>query len=206
MTFPHHTPWDRRIVADGHPDGLQIFGHRAFYATACPGRIYDQVPHLIDLVNQNPAPVPTPTPPAPAEQIAFRQIAPLRFRATQTIPLVDFETDEQVSAISPGGEIVVEYASNIYKASTWYMTRYSYERHRPVAFREEDLYNKAEVLPDVPPAPPAPTPAPPTPPTPTPGPVTPPDGPSDDETARIDQWVTDSFYFQKTWFKAHDKD
>src|SRR5919199_1379556 len=55
-------PWDRRIVADGHPDGLQIFGHRAFYATQCPGQIYDQVPHLIDLVNQSPAPAPTPAP------------------------------------------------------------------------------------------------------------------------------------------------
>lgn len=65
---------DRELVQKGHRDGLQVYGHRVFYNTACPGMIFGQIDTIIDMINNPdpwnrklwpaaPQPKPQPTPP-----------------------------------------------------------------------------------------------------------------------------------------------
>jgi len=54
--------WDKNLNG-----GLQIYGHRQFAATACPGLIFEQIPALIDMFNNpdkwNKKLFPAPSPP-----------------------------------------------------------------------------------------------------------------------------------------------
>jgi hypothetical protein len=75
-------PWDQELVEAGIPSGVSVYGHKDWFATACPGRIYNKINQLIDMINQGnkwtnilwP-----PTPPAPV--ITTKEVV-----VTETVP------------------------------------------------------------------------------------------------------------------------
>ena len=192
---------DRQLVADGYLDGLCVFGHRTFYATQCPGLIFDQVPTIIDMINNpntwNGRLWPADYPDQAEWKNSLRDIDPLTLKMTRDVAFVNMLTGEVAKPV-PAGEIVtVEYRTH-QTGQDYYMTQFSVDKNKPVGIKGSDLFSGVEVVPG-----PQPQPQPQPNPIPVPGPVEPPTPPSSDETATIEQWMVDSYNFHKKWFEDH---
>ncbi len=193
-TFRHH---DNKLIAEGYSDGLNVFGHRTFSATQCPGLIFDQVPTIIDMINNpgiwNERLWPSPKPVTPEWQQNLVRIGPLTLKMTRDVSFLNMETGQVAKPISTGDVVTVEYRTH-QSGEDFYMTPYSVDRNKPVGIKGLDLFSGVEVEPV-----PQPNPQP------EPGPVEPQKPPSDDELVKIEQWVIDNYNFNKQWFKDHEE-
>lgn len=43
--------WDKELVDAGYKNGVNVYGHKDWFATACPGQIYNKIDTLIDMIN-----------------------------------------------------------------------------------------------------------------------------------------------------------
>lgn len=86
--------WDKEIGG-----ALKVYGHRDFYATACPGQIYNRLGELVDMINNQakwteklwPTPAPKPTPVAP-KWVAMDN--PRKLRAATDLRVIDLDTNK----------------------------------------------------------------------------------------------------------------
>lgn len=86
--------WDKEIGG-----ALKVYGHKDWFATACPGQIYNRLGELVDMINNQakwtdklwPAPAPKPVPPAP-KWVAMDN--PRKMRAATELRVIDLTTNK----------------------------------------------------------------------------------------------------------------
>lgn len=125
--------WDQELVEAGYPSGVNVYGHKDWFATACPGKIYDELDKLIDMINNPskwenilwpPAPQPEPQPePTQPEWTALPQ--PAVKRAKETANVIDLDSGQAIGTPITQGKDTEFLDTKYYNGVTYLRSKWS---------------------------------------------------------------------------------
>lgn len=149
-------PWDEELGG-----GLYIYGHKDWFATACPGRIYDKLNTLIDMTNdvekwtnalwppQVPPPAPAPAPTTKEVPAAKELPVKVTFYANQDNTSVwDLTTNPDYKAVKllKKDEPFEAFATIDFNGSVYYTTKYSFDRGNRHGVNRADVHEAPVVV------------------------------------------------------------
>jgi hypothetical protein len=149
--------WDDEIGGK-----LEVYGHKDWFATACPGRIYNKLDQLIDQINNQvawtnrlfPAPPPPSTPKPTTRPVpdAVKLPKKIEFLANlDKVEVWDLTTNPNYKSTKTlsKGEPFVAYAKIPFNDIFYYVTEYSFNKGWKHGVNQNDVHEKPVVVPPV---------------------------------------------------------